>query len=876
MRFQKPSYFKKEYFIFVVIIFVLGILATIQLPFNETIEDWTVDLQFKIRGERELARDIVLVFIGTEDIHALGGWEITRDYYVYITHFLKSSGARVIGFDLLFSTPALLYPEFDNTMAVFFRAAGNVCLPMVFEEQQITDIPIENRTIHGIEGRAPVWPLAALRRNVAGVGFSNLMDEAIIRKVPLFAASGDSVLFSFGVELARLYLGLAPNQLKLSSDGLAFPDTNGHTRNLPFDRQGCLQLNHFGGHHRVNAVSLVDILQIAKSNPDSLDFNNKLILIAVTAPGTTILKATPFSPALPAALIHATLAENIIYQNYLQTLPKFWNWVLIAILVLGAILLGQIRPKKLQIAGGFCLILLFWLITIIAFARFELVLPVFYPSIAYFAVIIRRTVSQRKRVDSANRIQKDGLQEQIATTQSQLTAAEKQFVDLQHQARAASRETAKFSGQQQELIRSQKQKVINLEKQLEDLQAFKVASKALAQTQFPEIIHAKESKMTEILALIAKIGSDDIPVLLLGETGTGKEMIARAIHQSSSRNTAPFVAINCGALPETLLESELFGHVKGSFTGAQSQRRGRFELADRGTLFLDEITETSAGFQARLLRVLQEGAFERVGGEKTIQVNVRMIAASNRNLKQEVTGGTFRADLFYRLNGFPIMLPSLSERSIDIPLLANFFLKKYKYRSISRFSNRAMDILLAHAWPGNVRELENVVRRAAILAQSDNRTMIQLKDLPADLTRHQSNSMISAIHQPLEKQILEMLRQLKFSHASIHETAKALGNRDRGTITEYFRGICFEHLVKADFNLAEAVQSIAKTDDEAAKTRVQKKIESYLNKLKSSLSDNPELVNDESQRQTGFKGLPKMYHPYLEKVLKHLSDKPGK
>jgi chemotaxis protein methyltransferase CheR len=206
-------------------------------------------------------------------------------------------------------------------------------------------------------------------------------------------------------------------------------------------------------------------------------------------------------------------------------------------------------------------------------------------------------------------------------------------------------------------------------------------------------------------------------VLITGETGTGKELVARAIHRASSRKDHPLIKVNCAALSPSLIESELFGHEKGAFTGASARRLGRFELANNGTIFLDEIGELSLDLQVKLLRVIQEGEFERVGGTKTIKANVRIIAATNRSLKAEIKKGTFREDLWYRLNVFPINVPPLRERKDDIPSLAEHFIAKFARRSgqtITAVSPDVMQTLQAHSWPGNVRELANVIERAVI------------------------------------------------------------------------------------------------------------------------------------------------------------------
>ena len=249
-------------------------------------------------------------------------------------------------------------------------------------------------------------------------------------------------------------------------------------------------------------------------------------------------------------------------------------------------------------------------------------------------------------------------------------------------------------------------------------------------------------QMEEALNLAGRVSQSSATVLILGESGTGKELIARAIHYSSPRADKPFVKVNCAALPENLLESELFGHEKGAFTGAVARRVGRFELADQGSIFLDEIGDLSPTLQMKLLRVLQEKEFERVGSNQTIRSDVRVIAATNRNLEEAIQKGTFREDLYYRLNVVTVSLPPLRERKEDIPLLVEHFLKKYSTenkKKVTSLSKEARDLLMRYDFPGNVRELENIVERAVVLCRGEALTT---QDLPLNLREGKAEAIL--------------------------------------------------------------------------------------------------------------------------------------
>jgi len=298
----------------------------------------------------------------------------------------------------------------------------------------------------------------------------------------------------------------------------------------------------------------------------------------------------------------------------------------------------------------------------------------------------------------------------------------------------------------------------------------------------PSNIIGTSHTMQRVYNLIGQVSKSDATVLIRGESGTGKELVANAVHYTSPRAAKPFIKVNCAALPETLVESELFGHERGAFTGALTVRRGRFELASGGTIFLDEVGDFSAATQVKLLRVLQEREFERLGGAGTLKADVRIIAATNRNLEKLMEQGQFRQDLYYRLNVFPIRIPPLRERKTDILLLADHFVGKYSRannKAVRRISTPAIDMLMSYHWPGNVRELENCIERAVLLSDDD---VIHAHHLPPTLqTAEASNTAfvgtLPAMLDAVERDLL--IDALKTAHGKMAPAARLLGITER-------------------------------------------------------------------------------------------------
>jgi len=810
-------------------VILLILLAAVWVFLLPAMDPWATSLYARFTPKRPASDQIVLVTLDDQDIQSLGGWPISRDYYAYMIHALSESGARTIGMDFLFSETDSLFHEYDQALAGFIRSSGNVVLPSIIQSDG--------------EHLEP----APLFREHAVIGFSNLGDETGDQHTtPMTIFHNHHMVYSFGFELARHYLNISDLTIEcvdplLENVEIILIKPDSSTIAIPLDHWGQFVPHYFGGLDRVKTIGFVELLQTFQSAPDSLDLKDKLVLVAPIAETLPIVKQIPKYGTVPGSLIHLTVAENIITGKIIRSMPQ---WLMRIIGFIISILLIWVIGTKRHIFGITLLLSfsLIWIILSFILYRIALIImpsdPCLFILFGALCLTGLAIFSKYSKQKSRNIL----LENEIEQTRNELkqTRSEKQTADEEKD-----------------------EAILRLEKHLRDLEAIRLPDRITK--EFGDIIHAQDSPMREVLRQVQTVARDTIPVLISGETGTGKELIARAIHQSSLRNDKAFMAINCGALSENLLESELFGHEKGSFTGAHARRIGRFEQAHQGTLFLDEISETSSAFQARLLRVLQEGAFERVGGQQLIQTDVRIIAATNRDLKADVDKGQFRPDLFFRLNGFPITLPPLRDRKVDIPLLVRYFLDRHGQSQILSLSQAAMDRLQNYDWPGNVRELENCIRRAAILASSRGQDQITAEDLSQELESKTKSDATSVTYQPMEELILTSLRNFKFSRSAITQTARVLGDKDRGTITEYFRGLCFQALVDKDYRIDEAVQEIAGTDERKIIAKVDKKLRSYLDNV---ISISPDELGKAALPST-FHGLPKQFHSFLKRIIQN-------
>jgi transcriptional regulator with GAF, ATPase, and Fis domain len=836
-----------------VLILIPIILATIYIipgSLNDKILEAEISFYHWIKPAEKLSDEIVVVTIGDEDIRILEGWPISRDYYSYAIHALKQGGANAIGLDLFFSGPDKRYPRYDSTMADFISLAGNVVLPMFFSG--LRDSVLDNELLFGQD---PHYSLPVLSQAAAANGFSNFGPDPVLYSIPLVVNTDEDIQFSFAAELYRIF-GDQDNEKAEQPETIEKLINSG----------GNIYLNYADFQDIPYKYGFVELLQTFRKDPDSIPVKGKLAVIINTITGVTQIKSIPLNDNIPASYIHVNAISNLLLQNWIIIIPPSVGWIIIFIFGILFLIKWPLVVQGLRFRVIILSCLLYGLVALLLGVFLQIVLPLVYPFIAILVGGVIAQMADSSLLESENQYRHTELDKQLSDKERQLELMRQQLKDLN---KKLEKETALSEKNRQQLL-EHKDAITDLEKELDDLRTFNQSVQEPYIAEIKGIIFSESGPMKKILDLVMKVSSDDIPVLINGETGTGKELIAQTIHEKSMRNNAPFIAINCGALPETLLESELFGHEKGAFTGATTLRKGRFELADGGTVFLDEVTETSPAFQSRLLRVLQESNFERVGGQKPVSTNVRIIAATNKDIQKLITQDKFRSDLFYRLNGFPITVPPLRERKDDIAILANHFIEKHRYENIKGLSDQAMQKLTTYHWPGNVRELENCIRRAAILAQSEGRSLIKENDLPQDVRDAKSELQLQLVHQPLEEQILELMRSFKFSRSSIVQTANLLGNRDRGTITEYFKGICFQYLVEAEYDLQKAILNLAGSTDQNVRDNLNQKIKDYLSNLENYAGIPPQSDKPANEQAPPYKGLPKKYDLFLDQILANL------
>ncbi len=845
------------------------IVWMLRAPMN-SVEDQVTSLKYEIRGSVPADSNVVIVYIDDDAIRSLG-WPVRRNFYALMVRVLTDLQVRAIGIETMFEDQKLEYPEYDDLLAGIVDASNRVVLTSYFDSLEL-DAPAGRGTQNhegpfsfpavlgtSVTGRGLHLPFPKLLQAAEGVGHLNLGESS---DIPPFASVGDSLVPSFSMELVRLYAEAKRSSVVSEGTEIRIKGRAGTLRVGPMP-DGIAALGFPGRIGMFRSYPFLEVLRsydaLRTDRPAGLPlrgFKDKIVLVGVIAEGRSQFFRTPVDPHFPSIGLHATFIDNVLQSRFLHVTPSWllFTGCLLTTFASSWVLLSLRSPWHLMWILGFLGGLTAVSLLLFLIAGYLLPLSPFLGS-SLIGIVSSLLFRQRlvKEQMEGLKLEKEQIINELRDREAKLGLVERELLQAE-EAKSADR-----TGELFEDIRKFKAEIRLLSSRANDMEVYHKQDGAEGNVAvFEGLVYEKNGKMKTVVDFIAKIAASDAPVLVLGESGTGKELVARAIHKNSPRSHGPFIAVNCGALSETLLESELFGHEKGAFTGAVKDRLGRFELADGGTIFLDEIGEVSEAFQVKLLRVLQEGELERVGGTRTIKVNVRVIAATNRDLRGEVQNSRFREDLYYRLNVLTIALPPLRERQTDISLLVEHFL--VREGGGLRLSKNVMDALMNHQWRGNIRELESAMKRAALMAKADRRTLVATKDLPEEI----AGSVKTTV--PVEEQIMESLRERAFSRNAITETAAELGGLNRGTIAEYLRGECLKTFAENAFDLEKSTRHLSLSADPVINDRVRRKLVEYLNNLAEAvdLSQPWEVARLALRPKT--KNLPQRYHGFLEQV----------
>ncbi len=767
-----------------------------------------------VGGSSSADTNIVIVGIDDNDIRRLGGWPIKRSYYAILLNYLSRYQPDKIGLEVFLSRRVSSLDIYDQLLLNEISKTKNVILASQLETISSSDIIFKSDSIS--------YPsLRYVNDNVSTAHINYLTDDGIV--IPLNVSVNHDTERAFAASL---------------------------TNNQDASSNSEITINFSHSWESYKSFGLVEFLQLAESNDLLLhSLRGKTVLIGVVDPSIARNLSSYFDDQLPGVGLHAIATDNLNSGSFLNNNFRIASVFFFVLIVLGMCL---IKFTGNIVVDNLILLTALYALSLVLFTLFKLQLNYaffFLPlSFMIFAYIYNQFLAKDKLL-SESIDEKAILQKALHSKESILAQLEKEL-DVSDSDSSVLEKINKLKSEIGDLKNAQR------DEEVEEEGAINIEVK-----NFFGIIY-QSSAMQKVVKMIEKVASQSATVLVLGESGSGKELVANAIHQLSIRKAEPFIAINCAALTETLLESELFGHVKGAFTNAVADKKGMFEAADKGTIFLDEIGETNETFQVKLLRVLQSGEVQKVGATNTIYVDTRIVAATNKNLKELVAEKKFREDLYYRLNVITIDLPPLRERKEDIPVLAAFFAKKEDSRL--RISRAVMDQLEKIEWKGNVRELESVIKRAAIFAKTENRTIIKIGDLPESLTKIDKSN--------LESLILSSMREKQFSHTSINETGKELGGLSRIIVSENVRGIFFKHYFMNEFDFNKGVISMVGFNDDISISKMTTKGNTYINNISKDLEklDTSEFEAIKIKFNSKYKNLPQKYHHYLDETIKHL------
>ncbi|MCZ6703636.1 MAG: sigma 54-interacting transcriptional regulator [Ignavibacteria bacterium] len=769
---------KNQPYIKVLIAILAAILLIVFSGITESADRYFGDFYSVIAGERSPDPKIVIIHISKSDLDRIGPWPIKRSYYALLIKNLTKQKVNKIGLEVFLSSRLVIQSIYDKVLKNEIERSGRVVLSSLVGRIVEYDGKFYSDSLS--------YPSPKLLNEIFLTGHLNYIpDNGII--VPLLIDNRGEPEKAFSYQLFGKEIKEHPILLNFRSSWKKF-----------------------------KTYSLIEYFELVqKRSPTLNNLKNKTVLIGISDPQIASTIQTAFDDELPGVALHAFALDNLMNSRWINRDFYLISRILFVIILLGLILVQpKIKAKPvLFYLFSFGLFLLFTFILTFKF-NYQLALSFFiFPFLFVLITDALSFVLEKRKLlhgvlDESEVLKRllEGKQDELLKLQKELDITEELgSYGLIEKIRTLKTEISRFKEDEKDKIKAD----IYLSGKVKEFHGIVYGSKA----------------MDKVVDVIKKAAPENATILIIGESGTGKELVANAIHSLSARKDNNIIAVNCAALTESLLESELFGHVKGAFTGANNDKIGKFEAADKGTIFLDEIGETTDNFQVKLLRVLQFGEIEKVGSTKQSHVDLRVVAATNKDLDLAVKQKKFREDLYYRLNVIQINLPPLRERKEDIKILALHFLSE-EDPDLS-LSKAAANAIVEYDWKGNVRELESVIKRGVIFSKSEGRKMLQLSDFPKEIVKN--------IKYDFEDLVLESLRNKKFSHSSISDTAKELGNVNRTMIAENFRGIVFRTLCENNFDIELSVDVIAGISDHEVREKVKGKIHTFINNIEGDI-----------------------------------------
>ena len=888
---------------------IAGAVLTILLSFlfPDLFRDWdrkTLDMRFQIRGP--ITTDPNIVMVNADDPSAeVYGRKWSRSVHADMIDFLRQENSSVTVYDILFAFPdsvddggfQRLVEATKNNARVIYpvsvdfieqnepAAKGEV--PALLSLKTLPAATANSKNFKSV--KSELAPLPQLRSVANGIGHiaANRDKDGMVRRVPLLVRYHGKLLPSLSLQAVLNYLHIPLSNIKITESaihlkGAATSDNSAATDiSIPVDSNGQMLINYAGRWEETfKHESFASVLSNDPKTSKSVeDLTGKLVLVSNTMTGADI-KSIPIEEYYPGSGIIANEINTILTRNFLRETGEIFNVSLIFLL---GIATSTILFSRRYLVQSVLVISLAVGYAIANFFVFQsgVVMELFTPlcSIILTALLVsiyRASVEkelsdsllkEKSRVEShLGSIARDltGKEEELRKIQTKLNTLQEGVDRGRDLGDAQAQEIDTLNMKLQSLIEDKerllaervilKNEALDLTLHISIKKPIEGEPQLLKQECEQYGIRTQNPKTLETFRILKQAATTSSSVMILGETGTGKELFARALHSQSGRKDKPFMAVNCGAIPHDLLESELFGHEKGAFTGASQMRKGRLELANEGTIFLDEIGDMPAALQVKLLRVLAEREIDRLGGTRPIKIDVRFITATHRNLEEAINNGEFRKDLFYRLNTIPIKLPPLRERKEDIEMLAQHFLGKYSVeykKDIQGISKRAITKIKDYHWPGNIRELENVIQRGITMATGE---LIQENDLGL------GNGGTSTENP--DELLLSKLRENNFE---INQTATGL-TMHRNTVTARFKGICFDLLVKHQVDSEKAAGEIS--GGASNRSTVLQMINEYHENLRNTARESQSLDEAIQTALKRNKNVPAHYHSAIEKLVR--------